>query len=181
MSKWGWWDIQFTSWALAEFHWGIETSSLFMGMLAGIFAVLVPLGGWLGDHPKVNRIAVMSLSLVKHTSSLLLLVLLSTPFLTDCLCLLVNARGCLCLQGLLAVTYALMGPWQLSWPLETRRSVLVPYIVLEGILCPLLEPIFLPLMLDNAMEGLPDSKGVRTDYLLLAPCSLLLLLLKHSD
>ena len=60
MSKWGWWDIQFTTWCVSEFDWGIETSSLFMGMLAGIFALLVPLGGWLGDHPKGNRMLVMA-------------------------------------------------------------------------------------------------------------------------
>lgn len=125
MSKWGWWDIQFTTWCVQEFQWGIETSSLLMGMLAGIFAVLVPLGGWLGDHPRGNRILVMAVSLAT-----------------------------------LAGVYFFMGPWQLQWALETRRSVLVPYIVLEGLLCPLLEPIFLPQMIDSAMEDYGDKDAV---------------------
>ena len=125
MSKWGWWDIQFTTWCVQEFQWGIETSSLLMGMLAGIFAVLVPLGGWLGDHPRGNRILIMAVSLAT-----------------------------------LAGIYCFMGPWQLQWALETRRSVLVPYIVLEGLLCPLLEPIFLPQMIDSAMEDYEDKNAV---------------------
>ena len=34
MSKWGWWDIQFSTWCLAELEWGVETSSLYMGLLS---------------------------------------------------------------------------------------------------------------------------------------------------
>ena len=96
-----------------------------MGLLAGIFALLVPLGGWLGDHPRGNRMLVMAMSLAA-----------------------------------LAAIYIFMGPWQLQWTLETRRSVLVPYIVLEGLLCPLLEPIFLPQMIESAMEDYGDKNAV---------------------
>ena len=96
-----------------------------MGMLAGIFALLVPLGGWLGDHPRGNRMLIMAMSLAT-----------------------------------LACIYIFMGPWQLQWTLETRRRVLVPYIVLEGLLCPLLEPIFLPQMIDSAMEDYGDENAV---------------------
>ena len=60
----------------------------------------------------------------------------------------------------LAVIYTCMGPWQLLWALETRRKVLVPYIVMEGVLCPLLEPIFLPQMIDTAMEDYEEEDAV---------------------
>ena len=50
--------------------------------------------------------------------------------------------------ALLSGVYFAMGPFQLGWDLATRRTVLPPYIVVEGLLCPILEPIFLPQMLD---------------------------------
>ena len=116
MSKWGWWDIQFSTWCVVELGWGVETSSLFMGLLAGIFAALVPLGGWLCDQewfPSRSLVTAVTLSI-------------------------------------LCVVLITMGPWQLSLPLETRRAIMLPYIIVEGVLCPLLEPIFLPQMLDIA-------------------------------
>ena len=52
-----------------------------------------------------------------------------------------------------------MGPFQLDWDLATRRTVLPPYIVIEGLLCPILEPIFLPQMLD--VVAVPNEPSAR--------------------
>ena len=53
--------------------------------------------------------------------------------------------------GLLGVVYLFMGPWQLTaFSAARREAILVPYLILEGLICPLLEPTFLPQMLETA-------------------------------
>ena len=52
---------------------------------------------------------------------------------------------------LLALLYVAMGPWQLGLLSSSAREVvLIPYLVLEGVICTLLEPTFIPLMMNLA-------------------------------
>jgi MFS family permease len=52
---------------------------------------------------------------------------------------------------LLAGLYMAMGPWQLMvLSVSTRQMMLIPYLLLEGVVCTLLEPTFLPLMMNLA-------------------------------
>ena len=61
--------------------------------------------------------------------------------------------------GLLGVVYCGMGPWQLeALGVEARETVLIPYLILEGVLCTLLEPTFIPLMLDVAEKQATGGK-----------------------
>ena len=51
-SKWGWWDIWFTSWCTSELGFSLPTASISISFIAALFAIASPVSGWLGDRLK---------------------------------------------------------------------------------------------------------------------------------
>jgi len=49
-SKWGWWDMWFTSWVVNEFGFSIQGASVCISLIAGCFGLGAPMSGWLGDR-----------------------------------------------------------------------------------------------------------------------------------
>jgi MFS family permease len=60
MAKWAWWDVYITEWCLSEFDLSILQASLCITLLAGMFGVLTPLSGILGDWLGNNRILLVA-------------------------------------------------------------------------------------------------------------------------
>ena len=49
-SKWGWWDIWFTTWTTTELGFSLQAASISISFIAAMFAFASPISGWLGDR-----------------------------------------------------------------------------------------------------------------------------------
>ena len=60
-SKWGWWDIWFTTWMVDELGFSIQSASVTISFIAALFGVTAPVSGMLGDRLGERRMHLMAL------------------------------------------------------------------------------------------------------------------------